>query len=469
MKSHAGHMAILFAAVMLLSLCISCDPPNFVWPDKLTNIEKINVDSPTEYDHWKEMRRAQKDPQLIVGSAVVDLTPKRGKGYYIAGYGPNKRSNGVVTPVTARVLFMDDGQTSLALVGTDFVGLMNDRIWDARHKLSRSGNQLDLVVTSAHNHSGPDTMGLWGSYLFYMLPVESGVEEGYMNRISTDIARAVTEAAISARPATLKVVTVKVPDGINENLHRPGYKDNDMTVLQARGLDGGTIATLVNYTCHAEFSGQNHDKIYADYPGYLYAHLEELEGGNVVFMNGALGGMIAPAMPRWTENHPRLRTKRARLAGRYLAEMASIALKNAEAIDNPKINIDRRLIRFPVENDGFTYLSERGFLKRVFKNGMMYSETWRIDIGPLGIVTVPGEILPALGFEIKGNIMHGRHKMILGLANDEIGYIMNPADWQDPLYEYERSVSLGPQTGNILMENIRKLYPDAKGAGSAGN
>jgi len=469
MKSHARVMAKIFMLLALLLLCVSCDPPNFVWPDKSLKIEKLKVDSPTEYDRWKEKRRAENSPQLIVGSAVVDLTPKRGRGYYIAGYAPNKRSNGVITPVTARVFFIDDGKTSLALVGTDFVGLMNDRIWDARHKLSRSGNELDLLVTSSHNHSGPDTMGLWGSYLLFMLPVESGVEEGYMNRISSEIARAVTEAALSARPATLKVVTVKVPDGINENLHRPGYKDNDMTILQARGLDGETIATLVNYTCHAEFSGQNHDRIYADFPGFMYPRLEELEGGNAVFMNGALGGMIAPAMPRWTENHPRLRVKRARMAGRYLAELVSLALKNAEEIENPTLDITRRLIRFPVENDGFVYLSEKGFLKRTFHNGQMYSETWRIGIGPLEMVTVPGEILPALGFEIKGEIMQGRHKMILGLANDEIGYIMNAADWQDPLYEYERSVSLGSQTGGILIENIKKLYPEVRSAGSAGN
>ena len=220
MNTPAGFLLKTVSVFILLSLCISCDPPNFVWPDKLTDIQKLNVDSPTEYDRWKEMRRAQKNPQLIVGSAVVDLTPKRGKGYYIAGYSPNKRSNGVETPVTARVLFLDDGHTSLALVGTDFVGLMNDRIWAARHKLSRAGNELDLVVTAIHNHSGPDTMGLWGSYLLFMIPMESGVEEGYMNRVTSDIARAVTEAALSARPATLKVVTVKVPYGINENLDR---------------------------------------------------------------------------------------------------------------------------------------------------------------------------------------------------------------------------------------------------------
>jgi len=201
----------------------------------------------------------------------------------------------------------------------------------------------------------------------------------------------------------------------------------------------------------------------------MYPRLEELEGCNAVFMNGALGGMIAPAMPLWTENHPRLRVKRARMAGRYLAELVSLALKNAEEIENPTLDITRRLIRFPVENDGFVYLSEKGFLKRTFHNGQMYSETWRIGIGPLEMVTVPGEILPALGFEIKGEIMQGRHKMILGLANDEIGYIINAADWQDPLYEYERSVSLGSQTGGILIENIKKLYPEVRSAGSAGN
>ncbi len=457
----------IFCGVFLLSLfMLSCDPPHFIWPDKSIKLNKVTLDGPTEYDNWKKIRRLGKNPGLIVGAAKVDLTPKRSKGQYIAGYMPNKRSNGLGGPITGRVLFIDDGKTSLALVSVDFIGLMNDRVWDIRHKLSRQGNQLDLLVASTHNHEGPDTMGLWGPAMLYMIPTGSGVDEGYMNRVENDLARAVTQAAINAKPARLYASSVQVPDGINENLHKPGYKDNEMTVLQARGLDGSTIGTLVNYACHAEFLGQNNAMMHHDFPGYIYPKLEANEGGVAVFMNGALGGMIAPAMPHWTENYVSIRRRRAEKAGLILADTASQSLKIAVEIKPEEISIKRRLIKFPLENDGFQYLAKMGIMNRINRNNTLYSETWRIDIGQLTMVSVPGEILPALGFDIK-EMMPAKYKMIFGLANDEIGYIMDSDNWQESLYSYERTVSLGSKTGTILMEHIHKMFPEAKLEGSA--
>ncbi len=433
---------LVFLGVVALS---ACDPPNFTWPETIPDVKPVKAQGPSAFDRWKARRLAASSPSLVAGAAMVDLTPANPHGTYIAGYMPNKKAAGVGMPITGRVLLLDDGRNTLVLVNLDFVGLMNDRIWDMRGRVSKTYGK-DILIASTHTHAGPDTLGMWGSWAFFALPVESGIDERYMDRVERDVAAAIVQAALNARPAELFANEVTIPPGISENAHVPGLKDDALTVLQARDREGRSIGTLVNYACHAEFLGQNNDELHPDFPGYLYREVEQREGGIALFMNGALGVIVVPAMPRHTENNVRLRRDAAIRAGAVLASYTGRALDNAVRLDLDQIRIDRRLVKFPVENDVFTYLGQKGIFTRSMKNNMLYSEVWRVDLGALTLASVPGEISPTLGFRIKDR-MPGRYKMLLGLANDEIGYIMSAEEWQNPLYAYERTVSVGPQTG----------------------
>ena len=61
------------------------------------------------------------------------------------------------------------------------------------------------------------------------------------------------------------------------------------------------------------------------------------------------------------------------------------------------------------------------------------------------------------------------HAVIIGLANDELGYILpaedfsEPADWQEPGEAYEESMSVGVGIGPKLTEILEELL-----AGEAG-
>lgn len=448
---HAIAVAFLFMAVMS-----ACDPPNFAWPERIPDIKAPDVDGPTSFDRWKAERMKEKDPVLIAGAAVVDLTPKNPTGTYIAGYMPNKRARGIGGPITGRILFLDDGRHSLVMVSFDFVGFANDSVWDLRRRISTKHRE-DIFVASTHNHAGPDTIGMWGPWAFYAIPTGSGADMGYMSRILRDTADGVLSAVESARPARLFSARIEIPEGISENAHKPGWKDNTMTVLQVRGEDGATIATVVNYACHAEFLGGMNSMIHPDFPGYLYPEIEKREGGTALFFNGALGGIIVPAMPRRTENSVHLRDLGARRAGRVLGAFTSKALLDAEALEITSINVRRRLLPLPVENEFFRYLQEKGIVKFVQREDRIYTEVWRIDLGGLQMVGVPGEIFPSLGFAIK-DLMPSKYKMVIGLANDELGYIMNAEEWLDPMYDYEKTVSVGPETGPRLMDAVKALY-----------
>src|SRR5215207_1006968 len=112
------------------------------------------------------------DPTLSVGFGETDVSPTVGKTpVYIAGYGHNRLATKVHDPILARAVVLSDGTKKIALVSVDVVGLFLPVVEQMRGQLKG----FDYVlVSSTHNHEGPDTLGLWGK-----TPFESGVDQAY--------------------------------------------------------------------------------------------------------------------------------------------------------------------------------------------------------------------------------------------------------------------------------------------------
>ena len=79
-------------------------------------------------------------------------------------------------------------------------------------------------------------------------------------------------------------------------------------------------------------------------------------------------------------------------------------------------------------------------------------------IGDAELLTIPGELLPELSFEILAR-MKGYPRMVVGLANDQLGYLIPGYDFRDETYE--ESMSLGPAAGPmVLQQALRMLEGD---------
>src|SRR6266513_135450 len=59
--------------------------------------------------------------QLLAAAGKVDITPSR--PVYMAGYGSNRKSEGVYDPLWARCLVLKNGGETVALVSCDLLGL----------------------------------------------------------------------------------------------------------------------------------------------------------------------------------------------------------------------------------------------------------------------------------------------------------------------------------------------------------
>ncbi len=381
-------------------------------------------------------------PLLLAGASSVRITPE--KSVYMAGLGENRLSEGVHDDIFVRCLVLKNGDETLILVSADLIGFLRDDVDLIRSEVEKLGLPPEnVIIASTHLHSGPDTIGLWG-------PSESvsGVDEGYMRYLRAQMIRCIEDALSGMMPATIKFASTGV-EGVAKNHVDPDIIDSELSIMKVDGLSGGTIAVIANYANHPEVLWSDNHLITADYVGYFYKAIEASLGGVAIFFNGALGGMVSPDVSGHT-------FEEAERVGTTIAAGAIEALRTAEVEDSPRISIRRKVIRFPVENDGFLALREAGVLKRDIQDSELESEIYAIDVGSAQIVTIPGELLPKLGLKIKEE-MSGKYRFLICLANDELGYIIPEEEFGADKFNYERTMSLGPKTGTIILEKALEL------------
>ena len=108
-------------------------------------------------------------------------------------------------------------------------------------------------------------------------------------------------------------------------------------------------------------------------------------------------------------------------------------------------------VTFPMTNPRFLPLYEaRGGLDE----GRVTSEMTLIRLGEAELITLPGEVLPEVSFEILEK-MQGFPRILVGLANDQLGYIIPEYDFRSD--SYEETMSQGKATATAIRDTAWKL------------
>ena len=97
--------------------------------------------------------------------------------------------------------------------------------------------------------------------------------------------------------------------------------------------------------------------------------------------------------------------------------------------------------------------------------GRVHSDISLIRIGGLWLACVPGELFPKLGWQLKAWMLAAGAAQagVIGLANDELGYIVPSEDfvypWNpfNPGNHYEETNSIGKAITPAVMEGLHQL------------
>jgi hypothetical protein len=412
------------------------------------------------------------DGVLYVGAAKVEITPAvetyedtNGNGRYdpgepfqdlngngkwdpvwLAGFKP-RTAESVHDPLWARaVLFEKDGRRAL-VIACDIVGFLHPRVRALRAKIP----DVDHVIfASTHCHSAPDTVGLWGPF-----PGVSGLSEAYLRQLEEAVLECARRAVRSRVPASLAAGEAKV-EGVCKDIRPPDIRNETATAVLARDRSGKALAVLVNFAMHPEGMGGKNRAVSSDYPHYLRLAVErDFPGAVAVFVSGDLGGMQTPDVKEhsWAE---------IQRCGETIAARAKASLEGAPEIAVPELQFASAAVEFPLRNKRFLGAYQSGMfgrdlavgLREVQGEWLLKSEISALRLGDILLVTVPGEAFPEVGKEIFA-LMKAPHKVLVGLGQDEVGYILPKADF-DPK-KYEESMSLGPDTAPTLLDALNLL------------
>lgn len=391
------------------------------------------------------------DVELLVGAATRVITPLFGeRPVFLAGFQNDRRATGVHLDLCVRVLALRLGERECVLAVCDLLGLDRQDVEAIRRDLAQRGiDPKALVVACTHTHSGPDTIGLWGA-----THESSGVDPVYMVQVRRAVVDAAVEALTFCCPVRARFAMSRLPDFII-NYRNPDVVDDEVAVMQFVKADGEVVATLLNLACHPEVLPGESSLLSSDYAGAACQAVEAAVGGTAIHVSGALGGMLSPGIEdRNTAGVERM--------GRAYASVVLDALANTPLLDVTHLDLRRATLTLPLQNPLFVMGQEIGILPRRSENNQLVTSCAYITLGPAQMITVPGELLPRLGFELKA-ALPGPYRVLIGLADDEIGYILpddefvTPADYANPGEQYEESMSPGPHTGSLIMQAAREL------------
>ncbi len=384
----------------------------------------------------EQFARVSAVAELLVGSAEREITPAIGG--YMGGFSLARTSTRVAAPLKVRALVLASGQRRIAIVGVDNLGVMRDDVdWIKR---GLDGFAVgDVFVCASHTHAGPDLIGLWGNYL-----TSSGRDREYVAQLRRAAAAAVAEARANAAPARLSLgEELLPPEGLVKNANRTGVWDRRVTVLHAVAIaDGHPLGTLLHLACHPEVLPRRNTALSPDFAGALCEQWRARGHGQAVFVNGALGAMISPALRARDE------TGVAEFGERACA-VAEAALQAAAPLALDAIEVRRADVYLPMTTTFFRLGRLTTVLQRELYDGAARSSVGYLRLGAFEAIAVPGEMEPVLAAEVRA-VLRRPGLVIFGLCDDEVGYLLRDCDAHDPEFAYERSMSPCRAAGELV-------------------
>jgi hypothetical protein len=413
--------------------------------------------------------------QIQVGAGSTVITPDLAAHgpVYLAGFGNNRVATGVHDELYARCIAFQVSRNPIVFCGLDSIGLFLDDVEKIRARIKGRA-----IIASLHDHQAPDTMGLWGPS-----KDSSGINEPYNTLVVDRTVEAAQAAIASLKPARIKIAKTADAelDTFIQDTRPPVQHDSEAVILVAEDLSGKPIATLLNWANHPETLGSKNTLVTADYSGYLRHHLEKQIGGAAVFINGAVGGMQSPLGANLP--HAASSFERAEHIGRRVAELAARAVSEARHVEINRVIFRETTLQIPLANPGFQAAAAAGLFrgrKPVSPGGTSNTTVGFVrfadgDSPVLEIAAIPGEMYPELSVggamrydgadfpeasletPVKQQ-MKAPFRMLFGLANDEIGYIIPKAEWdgKEPWLQnsarrwYGEVNSVGPEAGPMI-------------------
>lgn len=425
---------------------------------------------------------------------------------YISGYNSGLEITGLLDLCEARAMWLGTGDTGVLLIGIDCIALDSGTVDEIRAAIGEIPGCLAINVYATHTHAGPDTLGLWGPRGANCLAtnvkathsntIENGKNSDYMKNVVNAAAEAGREAAENVHEGKLYYGYVETEDMFRDS-RLPEVYDPNLYHLRFEAADGSAGVRLYFYGAHAESLRGDNTLVSRDFPGRLCDAMEEYTGDNTMFASTPAGGLIMTKA--FVSDTSAQAEENLEITSDKLIEYAKSITPETERELKPSMKFRRTVFTVPLDNPAFAAYKALGILNNHAVEAdsatgyAVETELCVIMLDDLAVTLMPGEIFPELvqGGEFGDVNPEGVNPrplneiakengiddmLIIGLANDELGYIVPPSDFlvneSAPYVErvvdrngedhYEETNSVGPACAQCVADAFEQTVKDLK-------
>jgi hypothetical protein len=432
---------------------------------------------------------------------------------YMAGFG-TREATGYHDRLWARGLVMGGPGGRVAMVALDVVGYFQNETQTIRAMVAEESGIDHAVISSTHQHEGPDTLGIYGPS-----EIITGIDFAYLDFVNAAVADCIDEAAANLEEARLRTLTTN-SNGLSLGLDP---RDDELGVADGKVLEGDmdlapdtegrivnaslpvlqvtkrepgeggeyeVLGTLVNFASHPESLGSDNTLITSDFPHYVRERLEEEYGGLAIFVSADLGVLQGPL---WIDvedpvtEMPAVR-RTYRFAEVHGAQLAERIIENIDPMaagdDGPEIRFAMTSpVAIPLANPYFRVAAALESLNKrrsLYTNGEpdksfvkpydapydwiplaagedLYTEVSALRIGDASFAVVPTELDPQLGDGYRDAMTGAEHRFLIGLGNDHIGYQVPFDKWDNSCHACfpdEALCGVEPDCNTVFENNV---------------
>ncbi len=391
---------------------------------------------------------------LQAGAAFTAFQLPRGTP--LAGYSRRKGhpSQGTHDPVGVRALALHGAGASVVIASCDLL-MIDEELHDAIvQRAQERGLPADflVLVAATHTHSGPGAYGRHFGEKISMGHFDPEVQAVIINAA----AEAIVNAAAKLQPVRASFSSIETQGLAKNRVQDNGLVDNTLRVaaFYPAGESRDPVAVILNFSAHPTSLGASNMLFSADYPGVARQQIESAFPGAVcLFLAGSVGDQAPIKQGNGFETAERIGSALAVAAKQALAQMqpkstdALYAVRTVQPLGKPRVRINKTALP--------------GWLSRrlVDDDGTLTA----IAIGDIVLAGVPCDWSAELGARVhQAAETAGFHSMVVGFADDYIGYCMSPDVYETGAYEAAMAFN-GPNTGVQLADALAAMIRSIAG------
>jgi neutral ceramidase len=450
---------------------------------------------------------------ITAGFAHVDITPAIGCA--MQGYAARKQpALGLRDPLFARAMALESNGNRIAVVGLDLISVDAELVATAR-KIAEAECGLpagSILICASHTHWGPVLRS--ASYLPQDLRV--AVRPEYAEELALKLGMAVVLADRRRQPARIglgsgwnplisfnrrpldadgrcvmnltappEVAAWAAADGARQAVEaldlngvgptplqpsppRPkgelgelrwGPTDPQVPIIRVEG-EGATLGGVASFACHP-VCGAGDEAFYdisADYPGAMQRMLAATLGCPLVFALGCAGNQVP--IQRGPGSRERVGHS---LAAEVLRVWESIELHDDVPLAAAQASVALPIKDFasmePPDGDDAQARHLRSLIEKYGGQTEVELEVQALAVGPMGVVSLPGEIFAEIGHAIKHDSPFGL-TMPVSCANDSLSYIATREAYDQGGYEPGWNIP-APDAAEVLIDGAKRVLQDA--------